>query len=239
MIGRKEEHDNCPAGRGAAAIIRLPGGNGIAMTGMAMKNQRSRRTRGQYASHPQPLRSGSLHGSWQRKIALSALAVFFGFAIIAVPAGSLHAQSRAARAKTDEADPPKIDPIMEQAFGMARASLDQFLELARFPPPHLRGFSLKVGITEEPDLVEYFWINDFSQSGNSFSGKINNRPLLVKNVRRGRVHQFRREDIVDWTYIDMDTRKIHGNFTACALLVRKPPDLADELRDKFGLICDI
>jgi len=204
-----------------------------------MKNERSGRTRGQYVSRRPLPECGSLRGNWRRKVAPSVLAVLFGFAIIAVTAGSLHAQSRAARAKTDETDPPKVDPIMEQAFGLARASLDPFLELARVPPPHLRGFSLKVGITEEPDLVEYFWINDFTQSGNSFSGRINNRPLLVKNVRRGRVHQFRREDIVDWTYIDMETRKIHGNFTACALLVRKPPDLADELRDKFGLLCDI
>lgn len=168
-----------------------------------------------------------------------ALFALLGIAFVAMPAGSPHAQSRAERAKKDETDAPKVDPVMEQAFRLARASLDQFLELAQVPPPHLRGFALKVGITEEPDLVEYFWINDFVQSGDSFSGKINNRPVIVKRVRRGRAHQFRREDIVDWTYIDMETRTIHGNYTACALLVRKPPDLAAELREKFGLVCDI
>lgn len=128
---------------------------------------------------------------------------------------------------------------MERAFRRARASLDEFLELARIPPPHLRGFALKVGIQEGDDIVEYFWINDFINSGDTFSGKINNRPLLVKRVRAGQDYKFQRADIVDWTYIDMETRTVHGNFTACALLARKPADIAAELRQKFGLLCDI
>jgi uncharacterized protein YegJ (DUF2314 family) len=159
--------------------------------------------------------------------------------IVMAPAEFVQAQVRSARAKTDEAGAPKIDPAMQLAFSRARASLDQFLELARIPPANLRGFALKVSITEEPDIVEYFWINEFSQNGDSFSGKINNRPLLVKRVRAGRTHQFQRADIVDWTYIDTDTRTVHGNFTACALLAKKPADLAAELRQKFGLTCDI
>ena len=166
-------------------------------------------------------------------MALAALA------IIAAPAELLHAQGRAARAKAEEAGAPKIDPAMELAFNRARATLDQFLELSRVPPAHLRGFALKVSITEEPDIIEYFWINDFTQNGDAFSGRINNRPLLVKRVRSGRIHQFKRSDIVDWTYIDTQTRAVHGNFTACALLAKKPADLAAELREKFSLTCDI
>jgi uncharacterized protein YegJ (DUF2314 family) len=170
---------------------------------------------------------------------LGAVAALAVLAIVVPPADFAQAQVRSARAKTDEAGAPKIDPAMEIAFSKARASLDQFLELARIPPAHLRGFSLKVSITEEPDIIEYFWINDFSQNGDSFSGKINNRPVLVKRVRAGRAHQFQRADIVDWTYIDTETRTVHGNFTACALLAKKPVDLAAELRQKFGLTCDI
>ena len=190
-----------------------------------MKYRSSRRETGQ-ERHPRSLRFG----------AVAALAILV---IVAVPVDFVQAQVRSARAKTDEAGAPKIDPAMEIAFSRARASLDQFLELARIPPSHLRGFALKVSITEEPDIVEYFWIHDFSQSGDSFSGKINNRPLLVKRIRAGRTHQFQRADIVDWTYIDTQTRTVHGNFTACALLAKKPAELAAELRQKFGLTCDI
>jgi uncharacterized protein YegJ (DUF2314 family) len=162
-----------------------------------------------------------------------------GLMIVAIPAGLLHAQGSTDRAKTDESAAPKVDPAMERAFSTARANLDDFLALAQNPPPHLRGFAIKVGIEEGPDIVEYFWIYAFTRSGDSFSGKIHNRPRLVKRVRAGRVYQFRRADIVDWTYINMETHRIHGNFTACALLTRKPPDLAIELREKFGLTCDI
>ena len=159
--------------------------------------------------------------------------------IAAIHAGALHAQTRGARAASEESEAPKIDPVMQRAFSTARASLDEFLQLARIPPPHLRGFALKVGVQEGDDVVEYFWINDFIQSGETFSGKINNRPLLVKRVRAGQNYQFQRADIVDWTYIDMETRTVHGNFTACALLSRKPADVASELRQKFGLACDL
>lgn len=182
---------------------------------------------------------GENHDNPFRKAGRFAILALAALTIMAAPSGSLHAQARTARAKTDDATAPKIDPVMELAFSKARASLDQFLELARIPPAHLRGFALKVSIAEEPDIVEYFWINDFTQNGDSFSGKINNRPLLVKRVRSGRTHQFQRTDIVDWTYIDTETRTVHGNFTACALLARKPADLAAELREKFGLICNI
>ena len=170
------------------------------------------------------------------RCALLAVAVLM---LVIVPGAPLHAQSRADRAKPEGADAPKVDPVMERAFKMARASLDEFLELARIPPPHLRGFALKVGVHEGDDIVEYFWINDFIQSEDTFSGKINNRPLLVKRVRAGQDHKFQRADIVDWTYIDMETRRVHGNFTACALLARKPADIAAELRQKFGLDCSI
>ncbi len=190
---------------------------------------------------PQPMMEsrGEDHDNPLRRAGRFAILALAALTIIAAPSGSLHAQTRTARAKTDDATAPKIDPVMELAFSKARASLDPFLELARIPPAHLRGFALKVSITEEPDIVEYFWINDFTQNGDSFSGKINNRPLLVKRVRSGRMHQFQRSDIVDWTYIDTETRTVHGNFTACALLAKKPAHVAAELREKFGLICDI
>ncbi len=174
-----------------------------------------------------------------RKGGRGALLAGIVLMIVGIQAGVLHAQTRGDRATSEASDAPKVDPVMERAFRSARASLDGFLELARVPPPHLRGFALKVGIQEGDDIVEYFWINDFINSGDTFAGKINNRPLLVKRVRAGQDYKFQRADIVDWTYIDMETRTVHGNFTACALLARKPADIAAELRQKFGLLCDI
>lgn len=201
-------------------------------------NDMQRRVQGSKMRHPSSSRGGVREDPAKRSRG-GVLAVIAALLFVAVPADILRAQGRSAHAKTAEATAPKIDPAMQRAFNRAQASLDQFLNLARFPPPHLRGFALKVGIAEEPDLVEYFWVNNFEASGDSFSGTINTRPLLVKKVRRGRVHRFERTDIVDWTYIDTETHAIHGNFTACAQLAHKPADLAAELRLKFGLTCDI
>jgi uncharacterized protein YegJ (DUF2314 family) len=225
-------------------------GRRLAMRGADGENERKRRERGSRMKTSRSDRSighesprARTHGSQRERrlwnMGRRFLLAVAGLMIVAMSAGLLHAQSRADRTKTDDPAVPKVDPAMERAFSKARASLDPFLELARNPPLHLRGFALKVGIEEGPDMVEYFWIYAFTQSGDSFSGKINNRPRLVKRVRAGRVYQFQRADIVDWTYIDMETRRIHGNFTACALLTRKPPDLAAELRQKFGLDCEI
>jgi len=136
----------------------------------------------------------------------------------------LLAQSVVDRAKQDELTfVPKGDPAMERAFRKARATLDDFLQLAKDPPEHLRGFALKVGIAEGDD-VEYFWINGFSRTGEKFSGLINNNPRIVRRVRLGQNYEFKRSDIVDWLYVDSEKRKMHGNFTACALLTREPPD---------------
>jgi len=203
-----------------------------------MKSRCSDRTIGHDSPCGPVLERGPRHERQLWKMGRRTLLVLAGLMIVAVP-GGLHAQSSADRAKTDESDAPKVDPVMERAFSMARVNLDEFLALAENPPPQLRGFALKVSIAEGPDVVEYFWVYGFTQTGDSFSGKINTQPQLVKRVRAGKVYEFQRADIVDWTYIDMETRTIHGNFTACALLTRKPPDLAAELRQKFGLECII
>lgn len=235
------------------AFVKFSSSGKIARTGLLRKEQNGgpgvhrivpgnntirRRVQGSKMRQPSSSR-GTVRVDHPRRLRAGVLGIAVALVVVAVPADILRAQGRSAHAKTAETTAPKIDPAMQRAFSRARASLDQFLELARVPPPHLRGFALKVSIAEEPDLIEYIWVNDFEGSGDSFSGKINARPLVVKKVRRGRVHKFQRTDIVDWTYIDTETRTIHGNFTACAQLAHKPADLAAELREKFGLTCDI
>ena len=46
-----------------------------------------------------------------------------------------------------------------------------------------------------------------------------------------------RADIVDWLYIDRPRRRMHGNFTACALMTREPAKEAAALRKQLGLAC--
>lgn len=129
------------------------------------------------------------------------------------------------------------EPAMKKAFAKARAGLEAFLTLAAAKPADFSHFSVKVGIREGKE-TEYFWIIDFIQDGNSLSGKIGNTPQMVKRVKLNERHDFNREEIVDWMYIDRPKRKMVGNFTYCALLTKEPPAQATAARRRFNLDCD-
>ena len=140
------------------------------------------------------------------------------------------------------AEPPLIfmadeEPAMKRAFERARTTLDKFLEIARSGRPGLDGFAVKVGIRDGKE-TEYFWISDFKQTGDKFSGKIDNTPQRVKNVRANQAYEFSRSQIVDWVYLDRTNKKMVGNFTYCALLSKEPPAQAAAARKKFNLECE-
>jgi uncharacterized protein YegJ (DUF2314 family) len=129
------------------------------------------------------------------------------------------------------------EPAMAAAFRKARASLDEFLRIWASPPPDAGHFAVKVALSDRRE-TEYFWIVDFSRSGDAFRGRLGNTPRLVKHVREGQEIRFRKGEIVDWTYIDAAKRRMHGNFTACALLTREAPEEAARFREQYGLRCD-
>ena len=148
------------------------------------------------------------------------------------------AQSVVERAKADElVFMDDEEPAMHRAFEQARATLDEFLQKAKAPPPGTTGFSLKVGVREGKN-VEYFWVGDFGPTEKGFSGTINNQPRLVKSVHFGQKYEFVREHIVDWTYIDRNERRMVGNFTVCALLTKEPPAEAEATKKRYGLRCE-
>ena len=129
------------------------------------------------------------------------------------------------------------EPAMKQAFARARATLDGFLKLAAEKPAELGRFAVKVGVDEGKD-VEYFWITDFAQVGDRFIGKIGNTPQMVKSVKLDQDYEFKREQIVDWLYLDRPKRKMVGNFTYCALLTKETPAKAEAAKKRFNLDCE-
>jgi uncharacterized protein YegJ (DUF2314 family) len=147
-------------------------------------------------------------------------------------------QSFQERAKADElvfmADE---EPAMRRAFEKAKATLEDFLQKAKSPPTGTVGYSVKVGVRDGRN-VEYFWVGEFVQNASGFTGTINNHPRLVKNVHFGQRYTFRREHIVDWTYIDRNERRMVGNFTVCALLTKEPPEEAEAEKRRYGLRCE-
>lgn len=160
------------------------------------------------------------------------------FATIVTLFGTAHAQTLVDRVKRDEiAHMSQEEPAMRSAFEKARASLDTFLAQAKSPAPGTDRYALKVAISDGQN-TEYFWVVDFSGDGKQFTGVLNNEPRLVMKHRYGEKIAFRRDQIADWTYMDATQRRMHGNFTACALLTKEPPAQAAEFKRQYGLRCD-
>ncbi len=128
-------------------------------------------------------------------------------------------------------------PAMQKAFTTARETLDAFLKLESEKRPELVNFALKVGIPEGKQ-TEYFWITDFTRTGERFFGRIGNTPQIVKNLKLDQTYEFSRNQIVDWLYLDRSKRKMIGNFTYCALLTQESAIEAEAARKRFRLDCE-
>jgi uncharacterized protein YegJ (DUF2314 family) len=153
-------------------------------------------------------------------------------ALCATPGG---AQTISDKARRDEVvKVPQDDPDMASAMRNARATLPNFLALARAPPPSTTSFSVKVAVSDG-SLTEYFWVVQFEGKGGQYSGRVNNRPRTVHNVTFGQVITFPESDIVDWTYLE--GKKMKGGYTTCAIMKREPRDEASAFAKQFGLDC--
>ena len=129
----------------------------------------------------------------------------------------------------------KDDPDMAAAFRRARETLPEFLALARAPQSTATKLAVKIAIPDG-DGNEYFWLTQFAPRGDKYAGRINNTPRAAKQVKFGQVVEFAEAEIVDWLY--MEDGKMRGNFTACAMLKREPPNQVEAMRKQYGLSCD-
>ena len=125
---------------------------------------------------------------------------------------------------------------MEAAFAEARRTLDDFLAIAANPAPGLSDFGLKVRMPAG-ERSEYFWLKNFTRSGNSFSGHLDNDGTWV-DLKKGDIYKFSRDEIFDWMYFDDSTSRMHGNFTTCALLVHEDPAEARVFMAEHGMDCE-
>jgi uncharacterized protein YegJ (DUF2314 family) len=128
---------------------------------------------------------------------------------------------------------------MKKAFARARRELDDFLQLAESPADHQESLAVKVGLPAG-EQTEYVWINGFQlQADGKFIGVINNEVQLTDQYKLGDRYTFDKSDIVDWTYVDNRERRMHGNYTLCALLTQEPPEDAAAYIAQYGLDCDL
>jgi len=164
-----------------------------------------------------------------------------GFFVLAVVAynflnGQYASGSLMDKAKRDEVVTfKKGDPDMAAAFRKARETLPEFLALVRARQMTVTKLAVKIPIPAGDD-DEYFWLTEIGQHGDTYVGRINNTPRAAKQVKFGQVIQFSESEIVDWLY--MEDGKMRGNFTACAMLKREPPDQLEAMKKKYGLSCE-
>ena len=148
------------------------------------------------------------------------------------------AQTLTERAQNDEITFVKDDdPAMNRAFEKARATLDDFFRLMKSPKAGTQGYAVKIAVSDG-ESTEYFWVNELKVNGDKISGVLNNEPEIVKKYKLGERFSFSRRQVVDWTYIEPAARRMHGNFTACALLTHEDPAEAEEFKQQYGLQCD-
>jgi len=146
-------------------------------------------------------------------------------------------QSLTERARNDETtNIQSEEPALRRAAEKAQATLDDFLTQAKLQPAGTSAYALKVRVQQGRD-TEYFWVEEFTWSDGSFTGRINNEPRLVKSIQLGQIYKFSRSQVADWKYLDEKNGKTVGNFTACALLTKEPPAQAEEIKRRDGLDC--
>lgn len=135
-------------------------------------------------------------------------------------------------------DVPDTDPVMQAAFKKGKATLKKYLAVAKAnKDPNLMVFAVKVKFADGKK-VEHMWIQPFEFKGPAkFSGRLNDVPRVVGNVKHEQQVEFATKDIADWMYYDQSQHKMYGNYTTCARLSKaRPKDVADVKRI-YGLDC--
>lgn len=109
------------------------------------------------------------------------------------------------------------DKAMDQAVGHAQKSLGFFIAAFQANKPGDTSFEIKKGFMDG-DHVEHLWIDHLTWDGKEFHGRINNRPLDVKNVQLGEEVAVEPQDVSDWMFVK--DGKLMGGFTTRVLYKR-------------------
>jgi uncharacterized protein YegJ (DUF2314 family) len=112
---------------------------------------------------------------------------------------------------------PDEDVGMDRAVEHSQRSLGFFMAALRAKKPGDTMFEIKKGFVDG-EKVEHLWITNVKYDGKNFSGKINNRPLDVKNVRLGQRVTISPRDVSDWMFLK--DGKLMGGYTTRVLYAR-------------------
>jgi uncharacterized protein YegJ (DUF2314 family) len=96
---------------------------------------------------------------------------------------------------------PQGDPEMKQAENTARKTVGQFIAAMKSPKPNQTDFSIKAEF-KDGETKEFMWLNELHFDGVKFTGKLNNVPEAVKNLKLGDEVSVPKDQIADWMYAE-------------------------------------
>lgn len=123
------------------------------------------------------------------------------------------------------------DREMEAATRRAQETLPEFVKALGDTPSSAKGFAIKKEYTDGRKH-ESIWLSDVKLAGNDFHAKVSNVPILVKQIKAGDDAFVKREEVVDWMFIDNDT--LSGGYTIRVLVHRATPERKRELERSLG-----
>lgn len=113
------------------------------------------------------------------------------------------------------------DKQCERAAEHAQRSLGFFMAALRAKKAGDSSFAIKKAFVEG-DQGEHLWIRAVTYDGKNFHGKIDNRPVDVKNVHLGQRVTVAPRDVSDWMFVK--DGKLMGGYTTRVLYGRLSPE---------------
>lgn len=113
------------------------------------------------------------------------------------------------------------DRQCERAAEHAQRSLGFFMAALKAKKPGDTSFEIKKGFVDG-DKREHLWISDLTYDGTNFHGKIDNRPIDVKNVQLGERVTVAPREVSDWMFVKEG--KLMGGYTTRVLYARLSPE---------------
>lgn len=102
------------------------------------------------------------------------------------------------------------DKEMNAAMKQAQAEVQQFIKAFQSPKPGQTGFSVKLAVTDG-DNTEHMWLSGLKYENGQFTGKLDNDPVQLTNIKMGQPLTSKPDQVSDWMFID--NGKLVGGYT--------------------------
>ena len=171
----------------------------------------------------------------------SSFIVAAGFVVFGAVLFGRETEQAEGRSAAQRGDPPDYvrcddsDKEMAKAVQHAHRTLGQFTNALRSPKASQSHFEIKKAFIRG-DMCEHVWISDVTFDGRVFHGKIDNDPVDIKTLRRGKEVTVQPKEVSDWMYVDHG--RLVGGYTVRTLFHRLSADQKQQFAQKVHFRVD-